>query len=96
MAIQIISLAVCIDHVHLFILHPPKYSFSHIANVIKGKTSRHLRQKFPELKKWYKKGLWAPGCFHRTVGQEYEVVKRYIDEQKKYPKAKLFPDNDPN
>jgi putative transposase len=93
MDIEVISLAVCTDHVHLFIVYPPKYSLSQIANKIKGKSSYHLRKKFPELKKFYRKGLWAPGCFHATVGQKYEGLKKYIDKQKRYPKSYLFIEN---
>jgi putative transposase len=57
MGIEIIEIAVNEDHVHLFIEYPPKYSMSHIANRIKGKSSRVLRGEFPHLVKWCPKGL---------------------------------------
>jgi hypothetical protein len=41
-----------------------------------------LRLKFPELKKWCKESLWAPSCFHGSVGQGWEVVKNYISPRK--------------
>jgi putative transposase len=37
--IEIIDLAVSVDHVHLFIKYPPKYSVSWIAKRIKGRSS---------------------------------------------------------
>ncbi|MEA1894074.1 MAG: IS200/IS605 family transposase [Euryarchaeota archaeon] len=40
--IEIIDMAVNVDHVHLFIKYPPKYSVSYIAKRIKGKSSREL------------------------------------------------------
>lgn len=82
MDIEIIEIAVNEDHVHLFIEYPPKYSMSYIANRIKGKSSRILRREFPHLVKWCSKGLWAPSCFHGSVGHGKDVVEKYISSQK--------------
>ncbi|KAF5415215.1 MAG: hypothetical protein C5S48_06420 [Candidatus Methanogaster sp.] len=81
MKIEIIDMAVNIDHVHLFIGYPPKYSVSFIAKKIKGRSSRILRQNFPHLKEWCKDHLWAPGCYHGSVGHGWEVVEKYIGTQ---------------
>jgi putative transposase len=86
MGIEIIEMAVNVDHVHLFIEYPPKYSMSHIANRIKGKSSRILRREFPHLVKWSPKGLWAPSCYHGSIGYGPDAVKKYISSQK--PKQK--------
>jgi len=40
-----------------------------------------LRQEFPELKEWSKKSLWAPSCYHGSVGHGWEVVEKYIAGQ---------------
>lgn len=82
--IEVIDRAVNVDHVHLFIKYPPKYSVSFIAKRIKGISSRELRQQFPHLKEWCPDHLWAPSCFHGSVGHGWEVVERYIDGQKRY------------
>ena len=74
--IEIIDMAVNVDHVHLFVKYPPKYSVSYIAKRIKGRSSRELRKAFPHLKEWCNKSLWAPSCFHGSVGHEWEVVER--------------------
>lgn len=79
--IEIIKLGVNSDHVHLLYRYPPKYSLSFITQKIKGISSRRLRKKFPELKRWCKKGLWAPSCYHGSVGQGFEVVENYIRSQ---------------
>jgi putative transposase len=50
--IEIIDMSVSPDHIHLFIQYPPKYSVSFIAKRLKGRSSRILRQEFPELKEW--------------------------------------------
>ena len=85
--IEIIDMAVNVDHVHLFIKYPPKYSVSYIAKRIKGRSSRELRKAFPHLTEWCAKGLWAPSCFHGSVGHGWEVVEKYIQNQEK-PNAK--------
>ncbi|MFU8766592.1 MAG: IS200/IS605 family transposase [Candidatus Methanoperedens sp.] len=53
------DISVSPDHVHIFFQYPPKYSVSFIARRLKGRSSRLLREKIPELKKWWKNGLWA-------------------------------------
>lgn len=55
--IEIIDMSVSPDHVLLLIQYPLKYSVSFIAKRLKCRTSRILRQEFPELKKWCKKSL---------------------------------------
>lgn len=55
--IEIIDMSVSPDHVLLLIQYPLKYSVSFIAKRLKGRTSRILRQEFPELKDLCKKSL---------------------------------------
>jgi len=81
MGLVIMSLAVGVDHVHIFYGYPPRYSVSEIAKRIKGTSSKLMRERFPELKKWCEGSLWAPGCFHGSVGHGAEVVERYIRSQ---------------
>jgi putative transposase len=67
--------------VHIFFQYPPKYSLSYIAKKIKGRSSRILRKEFPHLREWCEGHLWAPGCYHGSVGQGWEVVEKYISTQ---------------
>jgi len=85
--IEIIDMAMNVDHVHLFIKYPPKYSVSWIAKRIKGRSSKLLRDQFPQLKEWCPDHLWAPSCYHGSVGHGWEVVERYISGQKGYEKT---------
>ena len=82
--IEIIDMAVNPDHVHLFIKYPPKYSVSFIAKKIKGITSRVLRKEFPHLKEWCGDHLWAPSCYHGSVGSGWDVVEKYISAHNTY------------
>ena len=57
-----------IDHVHLFIEYPPKYSVSFIAKNIEGRLSMIMERNFPHLKEWRKDHIQAPGCYRGSVG----------------------------
>ena len=101
--IEIIDMAMNVDHVHLFIKYPPKYAVSWIAKRIKGRSSKLLRDQFPQLKVWCPGHLWAPSCYHKTfqksfiknasqsVGYGWELVERYISGQKGYEKTDTVP-----
>nr|QNO58118.1 hypothetical protein HJJEBIEG_00020 [Methanosarcinales archaeon ANME-1 ERB7] len=89
--IEIIDMAMNVDHVHLFIKYPPKYSVSWIAKRIKGRSSKLLRDQFPQLKEWCPDHLWAPSCYHGSVGHGWEVVERYISGQRGYEKTDTVP-----
>ncbi|MBU4491019.1 MAG: transposase, partial [Euryarchaeota archaeon] len=61
---------------------PPRQAYGiFIAKKIKGRSSRILRQEFPHLRDWCDEHLWAPGCYHGSVGQGWEVVEKYISTQ---------------
>ena len=72
------------DHVHLLVEYPPKVCVSRLVNSLKGVSSRRLKQRFPELKKYYWKGaLWSPSYFAGSCGgAPLEVVKQYIESQR--------------
>ncbi len=82
--IQIIEMAVNPDHVHIFFRYPPKYSLSYIAKKLKGRSSKILREEFPHLKEWCGEHLWAPSCFHGSVGNGWDVVEKYISAHNTY------------
>nr|QNO51679.1 hypothetical protein IGDPAKFA_00033 [Methanosarcinales archaeon ANME-1 ERB6] len=98
--VEVIDMAVGVDHVHLFIKYPPKYSVSWIAKRLKGSSSKQtllekaftekrfaVRDRFPHLREWCPGHLWAPSCYHGSVGHGWEVVEKYISGQKGYEKA---------
>ena len=71
------------DHVHLLIQVMPKDSVSYVANILKGGSSRVIRQEFPELVEFlWGKSLWGAGYFAETVGHKNEAaVSAYIRNQ---------------
>ncbi len=84
--VDIIEMAVAEDHVHLFLQYPPSLAPSRIMEAVKSNSSKQLRERHPQLVKWCKTALWAPGGFHGSVGQGFDVVERYIAGQKRAPR----------
>ena len=79
--IRIISGVISKDHVHILVSAPPNMAPSEIMRRIKGRTSSHLFEEFPHLKKRYwGRHFWARGYFCATVGQmTEEMIKSYLE-----------------
>ena len=77
------ELNVQVDHVHLLIQLPPKEAVAHAVQLLKGGTSKVIRQEFPELEEFlWGDSLWADGYFAESVGQVTEAtIKAYIQNQ---------------
>lgn len=80
---EIISIEVMPDHVHLLISVHPKLGILELVKSIKKTTAVKLRKEFPYLKSKLP-NLWTRSAFIATTGSvNMEVVKQYIEEQKK-------------
>lgn len=71
------------DHVHLLIQIKPRESISRVVQILKGGTSRKIRQEFPDSVAFeWSDSLWCDGFFAESVGQVSEsVIKEYIKNQ---------------
>lgn len=91
---RIIEGHLMVDHVHMLISVPPKYSVSHIVGYLKGKTALYMAQNHGRRRKHRGYHFWARGYFVSTVGHNEEVVRRYIQNQEKadkqYEQLSLF------
>jgi len=77
---QIERLAIQPDHVHLFIQTNPYTLPTDIARLIKGRSSRDLRQEFEHLAKM--PSLWTRSTFYSTAGHvSQETINKYIEKQ---------------
>ncbi|MFB2975721.1 IS200/IS605 family transposase [Microseira sp. BLCC-F43] len=82
---DIIELEVMPDHVHLLIKIDPQFGGQKVVKLMKGRSSRYLRQEFPWLKSRLPT-LWTNSYFVATVGgAPLDVVKKYIENQKWKP-----------
>ena len=81
-SIEIISGAVCIDHVHLCVSIPPKMKISDFMGYLKGKSTLMLYDRHPEIGNKWDKAFWARGYYVATIGNvTEEAIKKYIEEQ---------------
>ncbi len=81
--ISVLALEIMPDHIHLFVSAPPRWPPSEIVNIIKGYSSRKMRQEFLQLKKIIKDELWTRTYFIGSAGTvTKETIKKYIAEQK--------------
>jgi putative transposase len=80
--VEILSGAVCVDHVHLCLAIPPKLSVSEFMGYLKGKSSLMLFDKHPEMGGKWNREFWARGYYVSTVGEVNEAaVRNYIAKQ---------------
>ena len=80
--IEIIEGKACLDHIHLCLSIPPKYSVAGMIGYLKGKSSMIIFEQFSKLKKNFKgHHFWARGYYVNTVGLDEGKIKRYIRDQ---------------
>ncbi len=88
--IEVEKYSIQVDHLHIVIIIPPKYSVSSIIGKIKANTSREIRQHFKWIRKMYERNeFWSPGFFSSTVGIDEDVIKKYVEFQEKMDKGQL-------
>ncbi len=79
-----------IDHVHLLLSIPPKFSISGVMGYLKGKSSLMICQKFGQAKFQYRcREFWCRGYYVGTTGKNTEVIKNYISNQLKQDKEAM-------
>ena len=72
------------DHVHLYVSMPPSLSIARYAFLVKGMTSKVIREEFKEELKniYWKPVFWADWYFVATVWEiNDKVIRDYIAEQ---------------
>lgn len=72
------------DHIHTLMQSAPKYSPSHLVQMIKSITAKQLFKRFPELKEELWGGeFWSDGGYIGTVGEgvNADIIRNYIKKQ---------------
>ena len=74
-----------LDHMHILVSTPPKFSVSEIVNMIKANTDSAMRKRFPFLDKvyWGVNGIWSTGYFVSTVGINEATIRKHVQMQGK-------------
>ena len=81
---QILEGHLCMDHIHMLISVPPKYSVSQVVGYLKGKSAIHIARTYlGQRRNFNGMHFWARGFFVSTVGADEETVRNYIQTQEK-------------
>lgn len=73
-----------VDHVHMLISVPPKYSVAQVMGYMKGKSAIHIARVYAGRRRnFVGQHFWARGYWVSTVGKNEAAVRRYIQEQEK-------------
>ena len=82
---EIFEIAVQPDHIHLYIGIQPKWSPSMTMKVIKGGTSKKIRELYPKLDEIYwGSTFWADGYLVKSSGEITDkVISQYVKNQRK-------------
>jgi putative transposase len=94
---RIVEGRLCLDHVHMLIEIPPKYSVAQMVGYIKGKSAIAIARRFVGRQKNFSgQNFWARGYYVSTVGRDEATIRRYIREQeaedKRLDQLELFKD----
>ncbi|HSL86621.1 MAG TPA: IS200/IS605 family transposase [Bacteroidales bacterium] len=81
--VEIIEMEIMPDHVHLLCEIHPQYGVHLFVRLVKGRSSRLLRQEYKSLCTRVPT-LWTNSYFISTVGgAPLEIIKQYIENQKR-------------
>jgi putative transposase len=94
--IEILEGNIQIDHIHLVLEIPPKYSISEAVGFLKGKSAIKLFDFHLELKRRYWADIFAKGYCVSTVGLDEAQIRNYVRYQihkdKQAEQTKLWKD----
>ena len=80
--INIIEAECCVDHIHMLVEIPPKYSVAEVMGYIKGKSSLMIFDKHANLKyKYGNRHFWCRGYYVDTVGKNAKKIEEYVRNQ---------------
>jgi putative transposase len=81
--VEIIEMEIMDDQVHLLCEIHPQYGVHLFVRLVKGRSSRLLRQEYQSLRTRLPT-LWTNSYFISTVGgAPLEIIKQYVENQKR-------------
>ena len=80
--VDVMELNIQVDHVHLIVVIPPKYSVSDFVGYLKGKLAIRLFQQYERLgKRYWGQHFWSRGYCVSTIGLDEEQIRKYVKWQ---------------
>ena len=81
--VQIETIGFDLDHLHMVMIIPPKYSISDVMGNLKSRLSSRMRKFFKWLEKvyWKENIVWSPGYFISSIGLDEDTIRNYVEMQ---------------
>ncbi len=82
---EIDTMEVMEDQVHVFLSAPPRYSPARVMQIMKSISAREIFARYPWVRRKLWGGeFWGDGYFVRSIGDQVtsEIIRRYIRYQK--------------
>jgi REP-associated tyrosine transposase len=83
-----------VDHVHMVVSIPPKYSVSQVVGYMKGKSAIWVARATGKSRNFVGQNFWARGYCVSTIGLDEETIREYVRSQeeadKKLDQLRIF------
>lgn len=85
--IRVVEINIQVDHVHLILEIPPKYSVSETMGYLKGKIAISMYREFRKIKgmRWGR-NIWSRGYCVSSVGLNETQIRKYVAWQQEQEK----------
>jgi len=91
---EIETVSVQLEHVHVLVSAPPRYSPADLARMMKSMTAKEIFEEYPrwQQKEFWGGKLWERGCYIGTSGEGVtsDAIKRYIKYRQNQQQLRLF------
>ncbi len=75
------------DHIHMFLMIPPKFSVANTIGYLKGKSTIRIFRDYMRVKQNFTgRHFWARGYCVSTVGLDEQKIREYIRNQEQEEK----------
>ena len=83
-----------VDHVHMLVSIPPKYSVAQVVGYVKGKSAIWVAWSMGRNRNFLGQNFWARGYCVSTIGLDEQTIQEYIRAQeeadKKLDQLRMF------
>jgi len=83
-----------VDHVHMLVSIPPKYSVAQVVGYVKGKSAIWVARSMGRYRNFLGQNFWARGYCVSTIGLDEQTIQEYIRAQeeadKKLDQLRMF------
>jgi putative transposase len=79
--VEVVAGKACVDHVHMCLKIPPKYSVAFLLGFVKGKSAVRIHRELLQERRMTGLHFWSVGYSVSTVGLDETVIRKYIRDQ---------------